>query len=139
MENETQELERMNCSNKDCTVEHDLKSYPTIKTLLIASFALIAPLTGLFMYVLTDAVSDAKKEIQLQLMPMKEKDKQNELRIVRVENSQLKSQETSSEILTIVRDIKTDLKYTYPTKKEMEVELAKKVDLDRMNKQYLTK
>lgn len=137
MEETQQGIEDMNCNQ--CTVEHDLKSYITIKTLLISAFALLAPVTALFMFVINDAVSDTKRERELKILPMIEKDKQCIARIIRLENQQSESQKTSVEILNIVRDIKTDLKYNVPTKKEMRTELALKVDLDKLNKQYMNK
>lgn len=131
----SEEERELNCKN--CTVEHDLKGYVTVKMLAIVAFAVMTPVSTLILFMLDDAVSDAKTETKLKLLPMVEKERQNELRIVRLENDSSKTITALAEIAQNTRDIKTDLKYNFVTTTKHDEDLNKKVDMDRINKIYL--
>lgn len=131
MENESEDMNSMNCSNRECTIEHDLKSYVTVKMLAVIAFAVMSPIVGLSMYILQDTVSDLLKDIELKIMPLTERINQNTHKIEQIELSQGQFQSNSSEMLNILRDIKTDLKYNYSTKQEVRDGLSKKADIPK--------
>ena len=90
------------------------------------------------------ASRDLMNQIQLKLIPMIEKSKQNELRIVRIEDAIIsgESRATANNLKLSAIDKKIDelvsqLKYVYPTKEYVDEELKKKVDLDRIDKRNL--
>ena len=118
----------------ECTMKGQ---YVTIKTSLIAVFAILTPITTVLTYYVSSNSASLNASIQLQLLPIVEKTKQNELRIVRNEHSANNNSKVLQEIATNTRDIKTDLKYNFVTKKEFELELDKKVDMNRIDKRNL--
>ena len=118
----------------ECTMKGQ---YITVRTAMISVFAIMTPITTALSYYVSSSNSQLNASIQLQLLPMMERRKQNKLRIVRLEDSQLQAQKASNESLEILREIKTDLKYNFVTKKEFTLELDKKVDMDRIDKRNL--
>ena len=111
--------------------------YITVRTAIIAVFAIMTPITTVLTYYVSSNSAQLNASIQLQLLPIVERAKQNELRVVRLENAQLQNQKDSKETLEILRELKTDLKYNFVTKAEFESELDKKVDMDRIDKRNL--
>ena len=111
--------------------------YITVKTAIIAVFAIMTPITTGLSYIITNSVSTLNAQIQLQLLPMVEKDKQCVARVIRLEDNELLAKGQREESLIILRGIKTDMKYNFVTNDKFEKELDKKVDMERMNKTYL--
>ncbi len=111
--------------------------YITVKTAIVAAFIVMTPLTTVLTYYVSSNNSQLNSKIQLQILPMVEKDKQNLARIIELEKARLDQQSNSKETLNLLREIKTDLKYNFITKKEFNEELKKKVDLERIDKRTL--
>lgn len=111
--------------------------YITVRTAIIAVFAIMTPITTGLSYFVQNSFESLNSQLQLQLLPMIEKDKQCLARIIRLENDLLAAKGQREESLTILREIKTDLKYNFVTKKEFESELDKKVDMSRIDKRNL--
>ena len=120
----------------ECTMKGQ---YITVRTAIIAVFTIMAPITTGLSYFVSNNSASLNSQIQLQLLPMIEKDRACLARIIRLENNELAAKGQREESLIILREIKTDLKYNFVTKKEFEKELDLKVDMDKMNKQYLNK
>ena len=128
-EEEPQEMPEHDCVMKG--------QYITVRTAIIAVFAIITPLTTALSFYVSSNSDSLNARLQLQLLPMVEKDKACLARIIRLENDQLTAKGQRDESLSILREIKTDLKYNFVTKKEFVSELDKKVDMDRIDKRNL--
>ncbi len=126
---------KMEC--KECIVEPQLKSYITIKTGVIASFVLFStitiPIITSFLYIINDKVSDLETRTQLKLLPMVEKSRQNELRIVRLENINLKLENSIPKIQKSIDVLNTNLKYNFVTNEKFNLELKKKADRNELD------
>jgi len=132
----------MNNEEEEENVKHECEmkgQYITVKTAIISAFAIMTPITTALSYYVSSNSSSLNSQIQLQLLPMVEKDRACLARIIRLENNELAAKGQREESLRILREIKTDLKYNFVTKKEFEKELDLKVDMNKMNKQYLNK
>ena len=118
----------------ECTMKGQ---YITIRTAIIAVFVVMTPITTMLTYYVSNSSSSLNAQIQLQLLPMLEKDKQVLSRIISLEESRLEDRQNSRETLNLLREIKTDLKYNFVTKKEFRSEMNKKVDMNRIDKRNL--
>ena len=121
-------------------VKHECEmkgQYITVRTAIISVFAIMTPITTALSYYVSNNFASLNSQIQLQLLPMIEKDKACLARIIRLENDQLKANSQREESLSLLREIKTDLKYNYPTRIYVDAELKKKVDLERIDKRNL--
>ena len=118
----------------DCTMKGQ---YITVRTAIIAVFAIMTPIVTIASFYVDSIVSSAGSKIELKLLSINEKIKQNELRIVRLEDAQLKNAKTSSEAIRILREIQVDLKYKFATKDELKKGLESKVDMSRIDKRTL--
>ena len=97
--NEEEEREEMHhCEMKG--------QYITVRTAIIAVFATITPITTILSYYVSSSNNQLNSQIQLQLLPIVEKSKQNELRIVRLENSQLQTQKARKKRLIYCAKLK---------------------------------
>jgi len=76
---------------------------------------------------------------KFELKAIEDNVKRNELRTARLESSIISSESKLSGISKKIDSFVAELKYVYPTKIYVDAELRKKVDMDKMNKQYLNK